>query len=144
MTYASPCWFLKNVVSSYQVELLRKKERFFLRKCCNIFKNHENNKFINSKILYKESNLNRIDREIIKNNIKFVNKAKTHDKQIIRDIFSTSAENIENIKYKKIDYFNILENENRLHENDLLLIFNKKKYRPNDNVYVQAQNETDI
>ena len=39
-----------------------------------------------------------------------------------------------------IDYFNILQSQNKLHENEMLLVSNKKKHKPNENVYVQAQN----
>lgn len=37
--YTSPCWLIQNLVSSYQVEQIRKKERFVLRKCCDIYRN---------------------------------------------------------------------------------------------------------
>lgn len=144
ITYASPCWLIKNVISSYQIELLRKKERHFLRKCCNIFKNNDNTKYINSELLYREARINRLDREIVKNNLNFVNKSKIHVKQMIRDTVSTNVEDLENLKYKPIDYYNILQNHNRLHENNLFLIFNKKKYKPNENIYVEAQNVNDF
>lgn len=49
---------------------------------------------------------------------------------------------IDQIKYKPIDYYNVLNDENRLQENELLLLFNKKKFQPNQNIYVQAQNSS--
>lgn len=45
---------------------------------------------------------------------------KAHEKQFMREIFT---KNTENIKY---DYFHILKDENRLHENDLLPNLQKK------------------
>lgn len=92
ITYASPCWLIKNVISSYQIELLRKKERHFLRKCCDIFRSHNNKKYINSKILYNEARINRLDREIVKNNLNFANKSKNHEKQIIHESRSFSQQ----------------------------------------------------
>lgn len=142
--YASPCWLIINLVSSYQMEQLRKKERFFLRKCCNIYKNFITKKYINSQKLYNEARINRIDRELVKSNIKFVEKSRAHSKQVVRDLFNENALNQEEIKYKPIDYFNKLRSQNKLHENEMLLIFNKKRYKPNENVYVQAQNLVDV
>lgn len=138
--YASPCWLLKNLISSYQVEKIRKKERYFLRKCCNIFRKENSVEYINSKILYDDARVNRIDKEIIKQNIKFLEKAQNHDKPIVRDIFDNNRESNEK-KYKSISYFLDLRNDNMLNENDLLLIFNKKKHNETENVYIQAQNE---
>lgn len=142
--YASPCWLIINLVSSYQVEQVRKKERFFLRKCCNIYRDSTTNKYKNSKILYKEARINRIDRELVKSNIKFVEKSKVHSKQIIRELFTENVQDQNDVKYKPIDYFNVLQDQNRLHENEMLLVFNKKRYKPNENVYVQAQNIVDV
>lgn len=142
--YASPCWLIQNLVSSYQVEQIRKKERFFLRKCCNIYRNLITKKYINSRILYNEAKINRIDRELIKSNLKFVEKSKLHSKQVVREIFNVNTLNPEVVKYKPIDYFNILHNENRLHENNMLLVFNKKRHKPDEYVYVQAQNVSDV
>lgn len=137
LMYASSCWLIKNLVSSYQVELLRKKERSFLRKCLNIFRKENSVEFVNSKILYDEAKINRIDREIIKKNLKFIEKSKEHSKQIVREIAQLD---FDDQKYKPISYFSCLKESNSLHTNDLMLIFNKKKFNENEAVYVQAQN----
>lgn len=142
--YASPCWLSPNVVSSYQVEQIRMKERQILRNCCSLFREPNGMKYINSKILYNEARVNRIDRELIKMNMKFIEKSKNHSKQIVRDLFAENNQNPDIVKYKPIDYFNTLKSANRLHENELLLIFNKKKFRPNESIYVQAQNTIDL
>jgi hypothetical protein len=34
------------------------------------------------------------------------------------------------MKYKQINYFNVLQDQNRLHENEMLLVFNIKRYEP--------------
>lgn len=138
--YASPCWLIQNLVSSYQVEQIRKKERFFLRKCCNIYRNLTTKKYVNSRVLYKEAKINRIDRELVNSNIKFVERSKQHSKQVVREIFDNNMQNPDIVKYKPISYFNTLHSQNRLHENGMLLVFNKKKHKPNENVYVMEQN----
>lgn len=142
--YASPCWLIQNLVSSYQMEQIRKKERFFLRKCCNLYRDLSTKKYVNSKILYKEAKINRIDREMVNKNIKFVEKSKLHSKEIVKEIFNENRLNLDVTKYKPIDYFNILQSQNKLHENEMLLVFNKKRYKPNENVYVEAQNVADL
>lgn len=142
--YASPCWLIKNLISSHQVETIRRKERWFLRKALNIYKQENSNKFVNSKELYDKTKINRIDREIIKNNLNFVDKNKNHKKTIIAEIFGPPEPDIDTIKYKPINYYHHLESNDRLHENELCLIFNKKKYHPNEDVYVKSQNLTDV
>lgn len=67
-----------------------------------------------------------------------------HNKIIVREIVDENVQNQDNVKYKPISYFNSLQNQNRLHENQMLLVFNKKRYKPNENIYVQAQNIVDV
>lgn len=118
------------------------KERFFLRKYWNIYRNPITKKY--SRILYQEANINRIDRELIESNMRFVEKSKIHSEQVVREIFNIHTYNPTEVRYKPIDYFNLLQNDNRLHENGLLMVFNKKRHKPNEKIYVQAQNTVDI
>lgn len=99
---------------------------------------------MNSKVLYEKAKINRIDRELIKNNINFVEKAKNHSNTIVSNLFNQQLPNLDALKYKPINYYNILKDDNRLHENELLLIFNKNKFVPNQNIYVEAQNSYDF
>lgn len=142
--YASPCWFVINLESSYLIEQIRKKEREILRKCCNLHLHRDliTKKYICSKILYNEARINRIDREIVKRNLKFVENSKIHPRHVVSEIFNGNVR--DNEKYKPIDYLNRLLNENRLYENDKFLIFNKEKIKQNEYVYVTKQNENDI
>lgn len=85
--------------------------------------------------------MNRIDREIVKRNMKFVNNSLIHEKEIIRKLFTeNNLEDIENQKYKPINYYNLLHEQNKLYENNLLLLFNRKKKEPNELVYTVEQN----
>lgn len=146
MKYASPCWLIKNLISSYQVELLRRKERWFLRKCLNVFKQENSHKFIASKDLYEAAGMNRIDKELIKDSVSYVEKAMNHEKEIISQLFLPHANDgeMDSIKYKPIRYFNYLKDNDRLNENGLCLIFNKKKFQPDQSVYTESQNVIDF
>lgn len=73
--------------------------------------------------------------------MKFVDKAMMHEKEIIREIFTeNNLTEIENQKYKPINYYNLLHEQNKLYENELLLIFNRKKREPNELIYTVEQN----
>lgn len=58
-----------------------------------------------------------------------------HSKQIVREIFNENVQNLDDIKYKPIDYFDIFQDQKSLHENEVLLFFNKKRHKPNENVH---------
>lgn len=66
--------------------------------------------------MYNEAKIDRIDRELVKRNIKFVDKSKLHRKPVVRELFNANT-----------------QNQNRLHENF-----------PDENVYVRAQNLADV
>lgn len=87
--YASPIWAIKNLFSSAQIEKLRIKERHFLRHCLKLFRNPtNNNKYYNSKILYTKSKINRIDRELIQKNMKYVQKCKNNHDEAISNLYN--------------------------------------------------------
>lgn len=140
MTYACPIWSNINALSSAQMERIRKKERWFLRYCLNIFRNPITKKYVNSKELYNRANINRIDREIVAKNIDFVEKCKTSSIHEIADIFENTNRNISTKKYKPIETFYQMKNQNKLYENGKLLVFNRSKTQTNKIVYVTEQN----
>lgn len=82
--------------------------------------------------------------ELVESNIKFVEKSKLHSKHVVREIFNTNVQIPDEVKYKPIDYFSTLQSQNRLYENEMLLVFNKKRYKPNEMIYVQLQNISDV
>lgn len=140
LLYGTPCWAIVNMLSSYQMERLRRLERKILRKCCNMYRK-PNKKYVNSRTLYKTAKINRIDREIVRKNIKFVNNSMLHEKEIIRERFTEqNIDTIDNIKYKPINYYNVLHANNKLYNNKLLLLFNRKKAEPNELIYTVEQN----
>lgn len=136
--YACTCWMR---ISSNQMERIRRTERWFLRKITNLYRNHNTKKFINSKILYEKSNINRIDHEMIKNNIKVINKISNNENEFISSIISNNHEQTNTSTYKPINYFHQLNSQNRLIENNNVLIFNKGHRNPNRILYVTNQND---
>lgn len=126
--YACPCWMQ---TSSHQIERLRILERWFLRKITNIYKQNNSNKFVNSRILYEQTKVNRIDRKMIEKNLKLVDKIKNNDDNFIKRIVNLDHDYIMNNKYKPINYFDHLNNLGLLYENKKLLIFNKGIRNPN-------------
>lgn len=122
------------------MEQIRRLERKILRKCCDLYRK-SNKRYINSTTLYKSAKINRIDREIVKRNMKFVYNAIMHEKEIVKQICQERNLNeIENLKYKPINYYNVLNANKKLYSNKLLLLFNRKKRKPNEMIYTIEQN----
>lgn len=136
--YASTIWMQ---VSSHQMELIRKIERQILRKATGISRNPITKKYVNSKTLYENSKTNRIDRKLIENNLKFVEKIESNENHNISALVEFSENYIENSKYKPLNYFSYLNKKNRLFEGSRLLIFNKGARDPHKQLYVISQNE---
>lgn len=61
-------------------------------------------KYVNRKELYEKAKVNRINKDLVKSNIQFVEKAKTHIKEIISQMFIRPVPDIDPIKYKPINY----------------------------------------
>lgn len=137
--YGSAIWTNNSLVSSYQFERLRRLERSFLRKITNIYRNKHNNKYVNSKKLYIESKIDRIDRESIKANLKFIESCKSHENIAIKELVKFNYEHNLNAKYKSVTYLSQLNERNELFTNDKLLVFNRKKFSPNELIYVTNQ-----
>lgn len=136
--YASTIWMQ---ISSHQMELIRKIERSILRKATGIYKSRLTKKFVNSKILYETAKTNRIDRKMIENNLKFIEKIENHENRSISEMVDFSEDYFENNKYKPISIYRHLNRNNQLYVNDRLLIFNMGTRNPQRQLYVTNQNE---
>lgn len=135
--YACTCWMQ---ISSHQMERLRKSERWFLRKITGLYKNNKTKKYINSEILYNESKVNRIDQELIRNNLKLINKINNSDHDHIKNITNFNENYINTNEYKPLNYYHHLHTKNRLINEKKLLIYNRGMKNPNKLLYVQNQN----
>lgn len=138
MLYACPVWAIVSMISSAQIERLRIKERWFLRHCLSMFRDPTTNKYYSSQILYQLAKINRIDREIVKKNMKFIDKStESHN------IFHHSNEYFDKHKYKPLEYYNNCHTRNKLYTSGNLLIFNRSRRNENRTVYVTSQNTVD-
>lgn len=135
--YACTCWMQ---TSSHQMERIRKTERWFLRKITGLYKDNRTKKYINSEILYNESNINRIDQKLIRNNLKTINKINNNEHDHIRNITNFSEDYINTNEYKPLSYYHNLHTKKRLINDKKLLIYNRGMKNPNKLLYVQNQN----
>lgn len=139
MLYACSCWMQ---VSSNQIERLRRAERWFLRKITGLHRNKTTKKYHNSTRLYTETKINRFDQELIKNNLKFINKQ--NENEHINTLIINNENYINTSKYKPINYYHHLHSKELLIQENKLLIFNKGYRNPNQILYVTNQNNTSI
>lgn len=86
-----------------QIEKLRILERWFLRRITGLYKQNNSIEFINNKILYETSNISRLDRKMIENNLKFIEKIKSQNDPFISQILNYDSNYINNNKYKPIN-----------------------------------------
>lgn len=134
--YACSCWMQ---ISSNQIEKLRRIERWYLRKITGLYKNNTAQRFINSATLYKTAQIERLDHEMIKRNLKFIEKIRNNDNEHIKSIINFDENYINTNKYKPINYYHHLNEKKLLVENDKILIFNKSERDRNKLVYVTSQ-----
>lgn len=140
LAYGFAIWFN---ISSAQMEILRVFERKQLRIASNIGRKPDSYQYINNKLLYSTSKTERIDRFLVNQNIKYLEKiALSQNKLIISDYNhfiqnpSTSTE-----KFKSPLYFGQLLNENRLfNNNNNNLIYYHRKFTGEGIVYNVNQN----
>lgn len=123
--YACPVWFNPSMVSSHQIERIRKMERKLIRKTSNTFRKRNCYKYINNSKLYKNAEVKRIDIHLAKINIDFHDKCKNNNCNEIKKISDTNLVG----KYRSSDTIFNLRNNNLLLENDKFLIFNKAKFK---------------
>lgn len=141
ITYACSCWLQ---ITSHQMEKLRRIERKYLRKATGIYKDNTTKKYINSKTLYEIAKVDRIDRKLVSNSIKFINKVKEKNPNNIANIANYNETYINTNKYKPLNYIHHLNDTKQLYEQNKLLIFNKGHRQPNQLIYVTNQNENEM
>lgn len=143
ITYGCPIWFNPSVISSHQIEKLRKIERKYLRMATEIRRNNDGSKYIRSQILYDFAGNLRIDvrmSNLVKN---FFDNCMDSPHDSINQLVSTEQfYDVMNYhcddQYLPINHIQLLFHNGSLFENNKLLIFNKKRYS-NGLVYVTDQ-----
>lgn len=138
LTYGFPIWF---DISSSQMEKIRLLERKLLRIITHTSRKDNSFLFINNNKLYAKAKVERIDRLLVRNNIRFFNRM-THeqiqllsDDNIVNEHFTNDA-----YKYKSPFYFRYLTNNNLLYDNSGRLTYYHRRYRGLGLVYNMNQN----
>lgn len=139
ITYGTPNWLTQ--ISSHQMERIRKEERVFLRACTGLYRKKDSYKYVNAGKLYADSNVMRIDRQLIKYGNNFIKNCKNSENETIKSCTEFSEEYMDNPNNKrKIPAcFESLSSRDSLLTNNKLLYFNKKKANPNEIVYITNQ-----
>lgn len=111
ITYASPIWF---AISSSQMEKVRRYERMILRKSTGLHWNPGTEKRYSNYCIYSKCNIQRVDAYVIENNLRFIDKLKYINNELIREY----TQKIQSISYPIVDkymsplYIKVLEDNN--------------------------------
>lgn len=118
--YGFPSWF---DVSSHQMERIRRIERVCIRACTNTTRYDR----LNNSELYKLADINRIDRELTKRLLNFLNKNTDHC-PIIRRCFDFDADHLQDARtfYKPPYYMKLLQDRNLLLQNGSLMFYHRR------------------
>lgn len=130
--YGAPIWLNNTTTSSHQIERLRKLERKIIRHTSCTYRSRNNFKYINNAELYKNAEISRIDAQLLKITLNFLENCRNSINHFIRGI-------VEPFRDKK--YFN---SSHLLHKSDNGLLhdetgqlreFHVGKYNRNRMVY---------
>lgn len=134
--YGFPSW---SDISSHQMERLRSIERVCLRACTNTYRKPNGNYISNSKLI-KNADIERIDKILVEQAIKFFNKNYEHC-QIIQRCFDHDADFISDPRtyYKPPWYIEHLNNTNNLFSDGRLLHYHKRIDRSNLNTVYNTE-----
>lgn len=108
------------------MERLRVIERSCLRACTDSYRRNTY-KHIKNAILYEKANIDRIDRELVNQTLKFFDKP-YEDCQLIQSCLSMNADHLDDVRtiYKPPWYIKHLNNQNMLFFEDKLLLYHRR------------------
>lgn len=86
LTCAASLWFNTKLVSSYQIDRLRRFERKWLRHAANFHKERGKYKYKHSGLLYQAASIRRLDALICQNIISFFRRCESKPKPIIKSL----------------------------------------------------------
>lgn len=133
--YGCEVWLNPSLISSHQVERIRIIERKIIRKTSNTRRCINSYKYIKNSELYAVSEIERIDRHLVKISNRFFNKCVDSEDEFIRNLIITEEEN----RFLHPSYIYHLNESDRLFVNNKLLIFHRGYRNPNDIVYNTGQ-----
>lgn len=134
--YGFPCW---SDVSSAQMERIRRIERACIRTCTNTWRD-ENRMYINNAKLLQKAEIERIDRVLVEQALKFFNSPNEDCQnmqrclQVYPDDMNTST-----IPYKPPWHLKHLDNNNALYNNGKLLYYHRAYNQRNPNLVYNTQ-----
>lgn len=134
LTYGSALWFNTSMISSFQIERLRRFERKWLRHATNFHRDRGTFKYKRSGLLYSAARIRRLDVSICKNIISFFQRCESNQIPTINALANTGLVG----NYQATNMIFRMNRDNTLMENDLFLHFNRKK-NGGDLVYVTEQ-----
>lgn len=121
LAYASPVWCNIPNLSAHQ--------RKILRQATNTRREIGSFKFINNTILYKKTNIPRIDNFIIKNNISFYSKCNSSNREKEKSFTDNGTPG----KYSNLSYMYHASRNGTLHTDNKLLLFHRPYRNTNSN-----------
>lgn len=119
--YGFCCW---SSLSSHQMERLRKLERVCLRSCTR-HRQQNHFKYINNTELYNKTGVERIDRVLVKQTIKFFDKSHEHC-ELFKDCLMLDDNYDARIDYTPPWHIMHLSNTNALFLDDVLLHYHRR------------------
>lgn len=137
LTYASPIWANPSLTSSSQMERIRLSERKILRSTTNTHRKRGCFRFTNNSTLYQKAKTPRIDRLIANQSLNFIERCSISQDSSIQSIADVNHGT--DPKYLPVSFWSKWNANDRLLENDNLLIFNKSHSEPNRTVYSTNQ-----
>lgn len=134
LTYGSSLWFNTSMISSFQIERLRRFERKWLRHAANFHRDRGTFKYKRSGLLYSAAWIRTLDVSICKNIISFFQRCENNRNPTINAL--ANSELVGN--YRATNMIYRMNENNTLMENELFLHFNRKK-NGGDLAYVTEQ-----
>lgn len=137
LCYASPIWANPSFTSSAQMERVRVSERKTLRSTTNTRRKRGDFRFANNSTLYRRAETPRIDKFVAKQSVNFIDRCSSNDDNSIQALahFTQSHDP----KYLPVSFWAKWDENNKLMENDEILIFNRGRRDPNRTVYSTNQ-----
>lgn len=96
LTYGFPAW---SSISSAQMERLRKLERKCIRVCLHMWRKPNSSHRVNNSTLYYTAGIDRIDKYMVYNTLKFFDKLQNDSPEIIADCLNISTDLLERDRY---------------------------------------------
>lgn len=121
MLYGFSCW---SSLTSHQMERLRKLERVCLRSCTRS-RQRNHFKYINNSELYKKTGIERIDRVLVKQTVKFFDKP--HENcELFKDCLMVDNDYEARYDYTPPWHIMHLNNTNELFVDDMLMLYHRR------------------